>query len=122
MLGSPPTTIRLWHIAGASERLAWQAGARCLVSLSLLVAMCLMVRLVVQAASLSGFIDQPVLSGTAPETADALGEDSIGDGMLPTPLPVANPMSPRFALRTAALFPRLPTPHPIPHPPQLTAA
>ncbi len=99
--------------------MAWRPSARWLASLGLLIAVCLTARFALQGASLSSYADQVTSGGAAPEAAEVLDGDSIGDGMLPMPMTAMKPVSPSFPFIEADLY-RLPAaPQLIPHPPQV---
>lgn len=119
MHGSSPSTSKSWSVSGANARLAWRASTRRLASLGLLIAVGLTACFALQGASLSSYANQVTSGGTAPEAADVLDGDSIGDGVLPLPMTAMKPVSPSFPFIEADLYPLPAAPQLIPHPPQV---
>jgi hypothetical protein len=121
MPGSSTSANQSWAASRVKEQSARQTSARFLVHLCLLIVICLLGRPAFQAAGLFCFVEQVAPSNTAREAADALGEDSVDEGLMPAGVAVTHPLSPSFASVAANLDPLPAAPHPILHPPQFPA-
>jgi hypothetical protein len=109
-------------VSAVAEQLARRPGAHYLAMLCLVLGLCLATRFVLQTAHMAGVVNQVTRGGPAPQAADALGEDSTGDGLLPVAATATRPVSPSYSVVAVDLYHLPAAPHPIPHPPQFLRA